>query len=169
MQLDATTEQHFTDGEGNILTRWVLSMCLLRLSAVLKMIAHTLQCRQFVYCNDLPGLLAAMELLEGETSEDYFEVVVIIIFIFIIIIFIIFMIIIFMIILITIMFSYQNPALQVVGYDDGRGVLKCSLNRVKKGQVHLLWLHILLQTHPDRSHNLTSRDQAKNFDFLHLM
>ena len=60
-------------------------MCLLSLPVVLKMMAHTLQCRQFVYCNDMHGLLAAMELLEGETSEDYFEVIIItIIFIFVI-------------------------------------------------------------------------------------
>ena len=97
VQLDATTDEHFTDGEGNILVRWVFSMCLLSMPVVLNVMAHTLQCRQFVYCNDVPGLLAAMELLEGETSEDYFEVVVIIIIITItvIIIFIIIIIIIF--------------------------------------------------------------------------
>ena len=86
VQLDATTDEHFTDGEGNILVRWVLSMCLLSMPVVLNVMAHTLQCRQFVYCNDLPGLLAAMELLEGETSEDFFEVFVIYILINIIII-----------------------------------------------------------------------------------
>ena len=132
MQLDATTDVHFTDGEGNILVRWVLSMCLLSLPVVLKMIAHTLQCRQFVYCNDVPGLIAAMELLEGETSEDFFEVVITIISIFVIFIIVIIVII---IVIIIIKFSYHNAALQVIGYDDGRGVLKCSLNRVKKGQV----------------------------------
>ena len=86
MQLDATTDVHFTDDEGNVLVTWVLSMCLLSLPVVLKMMAHTLHCRQFVYCNDVPGLLAAMELLEGETSEDFFEVFVIYILINIIII-----------------------------------------------------------------------------------
>ena len=135
VQLDATTDQQFTDSEGNVLVRWVLSIGLLKLPVVLNMMAHIWHSRQFVYCNDVPGLLSAMELLEGETSEDFFEVFVIYILINIIInidIGIINKII--NKILHKIIFIIK-VSLQVIGYDDGRGVLKCSLNRVRKGQV----------------------------------
>ena len=51
VKLDSTTNNYFVDSNGTILTRWL------------------------VYCTDLESLMYSKELLEGETQDDFLEVV----------------------------------------------------------------------------------------------
>ena len=94
--------------------------------------------RWFVYCHDIGALIDCMELCEMETRTDYWEVRITLAM---------------LVSLVTLAslgnlvtsFSLASLAslatsvtiIQVVGYDDGKDVLKATLNRVKKGRVDM--------------------------------
>ena len=88
--------------------------------------------RWFVYCHDIGALIDCMELCEVETRTDYWEVGITLA----------------MLVSLASLgnlvtsFSLASLAIsvtiiQVVGYDDGKDVLKATLNRVKKGRVDM--------------------------------
>ena len=82
--------------------------------------------RWFVYCHDIGALIDCMELCEVETRTDYWEVGITLA----------------MLVSLVTLASLGNLAIsvtiiQVVGYDDGKDVLKATLNRVKKGRVDM--------------------------------
>ena len=79
--------------------------------------------RWFVYCHDIGALIDCMELCEVETRTDYWEVRITLAM---------------LVSLVTLAsLAISVTIIQVVGYDDGKDVLKATLNRVKKGRVDM--------------------------------
>ena len=79
--------------------------------------------RWFVYCHDIGALIDCMELCEVETRTDYWEVGITLAM---------------LVSLVTLAsLAISVTIIQVVGYDDGKDVLKATLNRVKKGRVDM--------------------------------
>ena len=57
-----------------IISLCFLSMCILSLGLLMNVLLQKLHCRWVTYCHDIRGLLDAMELMEGEKKEDFYEV-----------------------------------------------------------------------------------------------